>query len=338
MTTRNHQAVAFLFALLAGTVPIRGAEAVGPQKSIEELYRLARQATAEILVDGHLSGSGSFVDDNGLLVTAAHVLARPTRKVEVISSVIGRRPAAPVAVDLGHDLVLLQVRLSAGRDSPALPLADALPAVGSEVHLYATPAYRHQIIQRGTIARSELTFEFHSHFVEVLQIAALVQEGTSGGAWLNRRGQIVGIQLGSVASKSGPAGIANVSPATAIGALLRSKRNASTPTVGVFFDEVWILQPDALRRFVPGTEGLFVQQLRNDGPAARAGIQKGEVIVAADDIKIRFRDELLRMIRGKTPGQSVKLTVVRPNGAGSRSVPVRLGELEVAWPQADIFQ
>ena len=102
---------------------------------------------------------------------------------------------------------------------------------------------------------------------------------------------------------------------------------------GVFVDEVWVLPPDQLRRFPPATEGMVVQSLQADGPAARAGIKKGEIIVAVDGQKVRLRDDFVRLIRAKKPGQSVELTVIGADGTGTRKVTVPIGKLEVAWPE-----
>lgn len=316
------------FAISAVCVAADSAE-----KSVEAIYQEARQAAVEVLVDGHLGGSGCFVEPSGLIVTAAHVLDRPGRDIEVLISDGSRIPARFIAADLGHDLVLLRVEPREGQYA-ALPLAAELPAAGRECFLVGSPVYRHGLIQRGMVARSELTFEHQSHFVEVLQIAAAVQDGTSGGAWLNRQGEIIGVQSGSITSKDHPAGIANVSPVTAIRWLVETKRNRATPTIGAFVDELWIQQPDQLQRFAPRTEGVIVQQLDADGPAARAGLKRGEVIVAVDDMPVRFRDDFVRSIRRKAPGDSVRVSVVGPDGTGNREVTIPLGCLEVAWPDA----
>lgn len=298
----------------------------------EPLYERARQASVEILVDGHLAGSGSFVGPQGLVLTAAHVLGQPGRSVEVLSPVASRLSAKLVAVDLGHDVVLLQVP---PRDEPypVLPLAAELPGPGSDVFLFGSPIYRHGLLQRGMMARRGLTYEFQSHFVEFAQIAAIVQEGTSGAPWMNRQGELIGVQSGAIAAKNGPGGVANVAPLPAIRTLVETKRNAATPTVGVFVDELWVLPPDAVRRFPPGTEGLAIQNLTDDGPAVRAGLKKGEVIIAVQGQPVRFRDDFVRAVRTRAPGQTVELTVLSPDGTGQRTVAVQVGCLEVGWPQ-----
>ncbi len=326
---RTRNISAWIWILVASSM----AHSAEADETVGSLYDSARRATVEVLVDGHLGGSGCFVDEDGLIVTAAHVIGGPERKIEVLSHLVNRQPARAIAVDLGHDLALLRVEPREG-GYPVLSPAAELPSVGEDVLLYGNPVYRHGIMQRGMVARGDLTFEYQAHFVEVMQIAATVQEGSSGGPWLNRRGQLIGIQSGAVTSKSFPAGVANVSPAPAIRSLLESQRHASTPTIGLFVDELWILQPDELKRYPPGTEGVIVQQLQEDGPAARAGLQQGDLIARTDDNSIRYRDDFVRAIRSKQPGDAIRLSIISPNGTGTREVSVAIGELEVGWPDA----
>ena len=304
-----------------------------PGQGPSRVYQRAEQASVGLLVDGHYGGSGSFIDREGLIISALHILARPGRKVEVISPTVGRLVAKTVAVDMGHDLVLLRVPARAG-GYPTLPLATSMPAAGETVFHFGSPVYRHNIIQRGMIARQGLTYEHQGNFVEVMQIAANVQEGTSGGPWLNQAGQIIGVQSGAVTSKGQTAGIANVAPGLAIAPLLKSKKNSQTPTLGLFVDELWILQANELKPYPPGQEGLIIQTLKKDGPAMQAGLKKGEIIVAAGEQKLRDRDQLLRLVRKKKPGEAVELTVVGPQGTDQRKLKVIVGRLEVQWPQA----
>jgi S1-C subfamily serine protease len=115
--------------------------------------------------------------------------------------------------------------------------------------------------------------------------------------------------------------------------LLQTQRTAATPSIGLAVEETWQQPPDVLKRFPPRTEGLVVKVLKKDGPGARAGVRQWDVIVAADGQTVRLPDELLRIVRGKAPGDTLALTLLSPDGAGTRSAAVRLGSLEVGWPR-----
>ena len=111
--------------------------------------------------------------------TAAHVLGQPGRGVEIISTVAGRLRATLVAVDLGHDLVLFRVPPREG-GYPYLQACGHAAGAGQRrfpVRIAGLPTRRPATWPDR--ARG-LTFEHQSHFVEFAQVAALVQEGTSG--------------------------------------------------------------------------------------------------------------------------------------------------------------
>ena len=322
-----------LFVVTAHPAAGQDAEAL---PTTAELYQRAKRATVEVLVDGRLSGSGWFADPEGLVMTAAHVIRRRSARFEVLSPTSGRLPAKPVAVDFGHDLGLLRVEPREG-GYPALPLAGEPPPPGEEIYLLGTPVFRHAVLLRGMVARDGPAFEYYAdlhHYVEVMHVAATVQHGTSGGPWFNRRGQVIGLQSGVMpVGNSVYTGIAYAAPLEAIRSLLESGRTTATPTIGSSVEEIWEQKPETLDRFPPGTEGLILRTLRDDGPVVRAGLKQWDLVTAADGQKVRLRDELLRIIRGKQPGQPLQLDVLKPDGAGARQVTVRLGKLEVGWPE-----
>jgi S1-C subfamily serine protease len=300
------------------------------EPDLARLYRAARRAAVEILVDGHHSGSGCFVSADGLVVSAAHVIGGPQRRIEVLTAAGERQLADVVAVDLGHDLILLQ--LTAGdRPHPFLRVAGQLPPPGALVWLCSSAAFRRVLLQPGTIARDDLTFEYQDHFVEVTQIAAMIQEGTSGGPWVNRQGELIGIQSGTVTVKGQPAGVANVAPASAVRRLLTAKEDAQSTTLGMFVDELWLLSADELRRYPIGWEGMIVQSVNPEGPAAGSDIRRGDVIVAWEETPLRYRDDFVRLLRNCQPGDTVQMTVFRPDGTGRRSVSVNIDCLETPW-------
>jgi S1-C subfamily serine protease len=302
------------------------------EKNALPVYEKAKAAGVEVLLNGHLNGTGWFADPKGILVTAAHVIEQPGQKVEVTSPAIGRMTAEVLAVDLGHDLALLKV---APRDTayPAFTLAEKSPRPGEEIFLFGTPIFRHMVMLRGTVARDDTTFEYYEdRYNEVTHFSATAPVGTSGGPWLNSRGEVIGLNSAVMSQNGLPVGVSFSIPLPAIRTLLANRRSASTPYLGAATDELWQLDIKTIGRFPPQTEGLSVVILQNDGPAARAGLKQGELIVAADGKKVRLTEDLLRIITKKNPGQTLELTVLSPDGAGERKATVTLGKLEVNWP------
>ncbi len=316
--------------LLSGKAAAQEAES---NVSRAALYARAKSAFLEVLVDDYLAGSAVLVGSDGLALTAAHVFGGPGKRIEVLSPVAGRRSAEVVAVDLGHDLALLKVEpRPAGY--PGLAAAKARPAAGDDLYLMGTPIFRHAVMTRGMVARDNATFEWYGNrYIEIVHVDATAISGMSGGPWLNGRGEIVGIQSGVMTSKSVSNGIAFMAPHKAVQSLLANRRTAATAAAGMAVEETWQQQPDFRKRFPPKTEGLVARVLNNDGPATRAGVRQWDVVVEAGGQPVRRVDELIRIIRGKSPGDFLSLKLLQPDGAGIRDVTVKLGRLEVGWPQ-----
>jgi len=302
----------------------------GEQRTIEQLYEHLKRASIEVLVDDRQVGSGAIVDAEGLVLTAAHMVPDWSRRVEVISPTLGRMDATPLAVDRGHDALLLQLA-ERPEPYPALELAKQTPAAGGELLLFGAPMFRHGVLLSGTVARNEPTFEYlpkEQWYVEIIHVAAQVQMGTSGGPWVDRQGRLVGLQSATMVSHAVPAGIAYMAPVEPLARLIAARRSVATPTIGVAVEETWQQQSDTLKRYPQGAEGLVVRKLDAAATAAVAGVKQWDVITAVDGRTVRFPDQFLRAVRGKAVGQSVRLSLLRPDDAGRRDVDVPLAELE----------
>jgi len=306
---------------------------IGDVPPMTKVYEQAKQASVEILVDGHHAGSGTFVDADGLVLSAAHVIDRPGRRIELLSPVAGRIAAKAAAVDLGHDIVLLKVEKREG-GYPTLAVAETAPSVGDNVFLFGAPLYRRGVLLRGMVARDDTAFEFYTgRFNECTHVSVTAQAGTSGGPWLDRQGRVVGVQSGVMSMNNVPIGLAYMIPHEAVARLVKDRKNAATATIGAALEELWQHGGDVLKRFPPSTEGLVLRLIQPDGPAARAGLKEWDLITAADGQKVRVSAELVRLIRAKKPTETIKLTILGPDGTGTREAAVRLGRLEVGWPQ-----
>jgi serine protease Do len=314
-------------ALLLGVASASAAEGISGQ-----CYEKAKAATVEVLVNGHLNGTGWLADAKGLVMTAGHVIETPDRKLEVMSPSLGRKDAKVVAVDYGHDLALLSIE-SRKEGYPFLKLAEKSPAPGTAVFVIGAPLYRHGVLASGNIAAAETGFEYYAdRFNEVTHIAATIPRGMSGGPWFDAAGEVVGVQSGVMSQGTVPIGIAFAGPLPAIQKLLERKKSAATPSLGMIVEEVWALDRKTMDRFPPKTEGLIVKFLQPDGPAARAGLKESDLVISADGKRVRLTSDLLRIVCGKQPGQPVELTIQRPDGAGQTKATVNLGKLEVIWP------
>ncbi|RMG33710.1 MAG: PDZ domain-containing protein [Planctomycetota bacterium] len=189
--------------------------------------------------------------------------------------------------------------------------------------------YRHGTVTPGWVARNETTFEYvDERYIEVLPVAGLSARGASGGAWVNERGEVVGVQSSMMSLREIPQGLLFAAPLHAVRDLLHSRTDAVAADMGLAVEELWEKPPEVIREYPASTRGLYVAAVVEDGPAAQAGLAVGSVITAVEGRPVRFRDQLLRLMRTRPPGGTLRLTVITREAAGPRQVTVRLVPLK----------
>ena len=332
----ERQAALLACVLVAALWPVPLPGAPKSLSATERIYQRCEAACVEVLVNGRHSGSGWFARQDGLVVTAAHMFERRDADVEVVSPGRGRLACSLLAVDRGHDIAVLKIK-SPASDFPALAFASAPLRVGDEILQFGAPLFRAGVLQPGRVARPETLFEFYPDgkvYVEVVHVAAMMQPGTSGGPWLDHAGNVVGLQSGLMSVEGKPLGIAFVAPAGPIRALLTTLCDAETPDAGFWVDHLWERDGEFLRKLPAGAEGLVVSGVRKDGPAARAGIQSGDIIISAEESKVVRIRELLEIIRGKKPGEQLRLRLLRAGSAEplQRTLTLDRAEADLAQP------
>jgi len=339
MTSSARQFVRIGCLLMALRWPAALPAAPASPSSIESIYRRCEAACVEVLVNGHHSGSGWFARADGLVVTAAHIFERRDGDLEVVSPGRGRLACSLLAVDRGHDIALLKTKAASG-DFPVLRIASARLRVGDEILQFGAPLFRAGVLQPGRVARPETLFEFYGSekvYVEVVHVAAMMQGGTSGGPWLNQAGEVVGLQSGLMSLEAKPVGIAYLAPAAPIRELLKTLCDAATPDAGFWVDQLWEREGEFLKKLPAMTEGLVVSGVRKAGPAAQADIQVGDVVTAAEGRKVARIRELLAIIRGKKPGEQLKLTLLRVGAPEplQRTLTLDRAEADITQPRSN---
>lgn len=290
-------------------------------------YSKARLAGVEVLVDGRLVGSGCLVDAQGTMITCSHVVLPGAGTIEVQSDALGRVPANILARDPEHDLLLLSLPRRA-HPYPHLKVAVTSPIVGQEVWLFGAPVFRHATTLPGIIARSEPSFEFYDGaFHEILCIAAMAPGGTSGGAWINDRGEVIGVQSAVLSINNSPQGIAFSVPLPAVHALLKSRVDMRATTLNAGVEELWGQSADFIAKLPTGMRGLVVRQLQAGGHADQAGLQEWDIITRVNDQLIERTDEFLRFMRELAPGDTIEVLAADRNGQNSRLLTIELGSL-----------
>ncbi|MEM9282907.1 MAG: serine protease, partial [Verrucomicrobiota bacterium] len=216
---------------LSGIISITLAQEMSP-----EVLERVRSASVEIHIKGQLRGGGAIVtntEGKPYVVTAAHLFLDPKDTCLLITHDGESHFGSLTTYDLGHDLALLEVPPGL-KQYGHLSIATRLPRETQAVFNLGPALRRRTLVLSGHVAdiRNSFTdFTSSKGHISHYFVAGINPVLTSGGAWVNRDGEIVGVQHGRLIGDQGApsSGLSMVSPPSAIRELLEAKKIASTP-------------------------------------------------------------------------------------------------------------
>jgi S1-C subfamily serine protease len=276
------------------------------------------------------SGSGVIVKFPGatgvVIVTNFHVVgaAQPNKVYVTLSDGRIVQPSR-TWTDPESDLALLNIE---DDTLPAAVLADSdRVRRGQWVLAFGSPFGLNQTVTHGIISatnRGQISLGSTIRLKEFLQTDAAINPGSSGGPLVDMDGRVVGINT-AIASKSGSnSGVSFSIPSNMvkrIAAQLIEKGVVTRGYLGVQLATA--LEPsEALRLGLNRVSGALVEIVHPGTPAAAAGLRVGDVILEAEDVKIRDENHLINLICALPPGQKVKLTVWRDRKTAAVEVTV----------------
>ncbi|MBI4485364.1 MAG: trypsin-like peptidase domain-containing protein [Acidobacteria bacterium] len=261
-------------------------------------------------------GSGVVIDAEGLILTNAHVVD-DAKVIHVVMPDGDRVTATLLGADPDVDLAL--VRVADARGLRPAPLGDSdRVRVGDWVIAIGNPFGLHHTVTAGIVSAKGRALDDSG--VEYLQTDTALSPGSSGGPLLDLSGNVVGINVGVLPGGMN-VGLNVAIPVSVVKEVLPHLR-AGTVVHGWIGVATAPLSPHgATTRKLPG--GLIVLGIREHGPAARAGLLPGDIIIGFPDDPTVTLQSFYRHIRSKATGTVVRLAVWRD---GERSVvPVEIG-------------
>ena len=263
-------------------------------------------------------GSGVIVDPNGYIITNYHVVQRADRirvrlfnngadgEQELIEGeLIGSDPETDLAV----------IKIDAGRPLKTAPIgnSDAV-TVGDWAIAVGSPFGYEETVTVGIISAKSREVEGNAprSFQRFLQTDAAINPGNSGGPLLNIRGEVIGINTAIVSRSGGSQGLGFSMPSnTAVkvyNQIIQHGR-VTRGSIGVSFspDQAAAL----LRSYGAKDGGVLVTEVRDGGPADKAGMKDEDVIVEIGGRKIRTGDKLIETVASKSVGDTIPIVVVR---------------------------
>jgi serine protease Do len=252
-------------------------------------------------------GSGFFISPDGYAVTNNHVVDGAD-KVEVTADDGKVYKAKVIGTDARTDVALIKVE--GGSNFPFAKLSDSKPRIGDWVLAVGNPFGLGGTVTAGIVSASGRDIG-NGPYDDFIQIDAPVNKGNSGGPAFNTEGEVMGVNTAIYSPSGGSVGIAFSIPASTVKtviAQLKDKGSVSRGWIGVQIQPVTADIADSLG--LKKAEGALVAEPQANGPAAKAGIESGDVITAVNGETVKDARELARTIGALAPGAAVKLNVV----------------------------
>jgi len=264
-------------------------------------------------------GSGVVIDTEGLVLTNAHVVDR----VETVSVTLAdgeQLDGQVVGIDPVTDLAL--VRLDGKVLPPQAPLGDSeIMEVGDWAIALGTPFGLERTVTLGIVSslhRNINTLGFSDKRLELIQTDAAINPGNSGGPLVNGEGEVIGI---NTLVRSGPgAGLGFAIPinlARGVADQLVQKGEVVHPYIGL---QLVALTPRIAREHnedpnalveLPERRGALVQSVLPEGPAEKAGLRRGDLVIGVRDQSVLDPQQLLEVVDGSPIGAQLQLKLLR---------------------------
>jgi S1-C subfamily serine protease len=276
-------------------------------------------------------GSGVVIDKQGDVLTNNHVVASAatskgssivvtfSNEATAKARIVGRDPTSDLAVIKVPDQQLTVASLG---DSDKIAVGDSVIAIGSPLGLQGTvTAGIVSALNRPVKAESD---NGTSAYLSAIQTDAPINPGNSGGALVNASGAVVGINSAGRFSTSDPSG--DQIPISGIGYAIPINHARSIATQLIRFGKVdhASIGAQGVTALAGLQVGAYVKQVSPGGPAAKAGLRPGDVVVVADKLAVQTFDQLVVIVQQHKPGDRIAVTYYR--GADKRTTTVTLGK------------
>ncbi|HEU0273520.1 MAG TPA: Do family serine endopeptidase, partial [Candidatus Udaeobacter sp.] len=270
-------------------------------------------------------GSGVIVSPDGYILTANHVVSGAEEIMVGLGTELRKYKAKKVGTDPGTDVALLKIE---EKNLPAITFADSDKARAGDIVLaVGNPFGLRQTVTMGIISaigRGGMGIVDYENFI---QTDAAINMGNSGGALVDMKGQLLGINTAIFSRSGGNQGIGFAVPANLAREVMQSLREKGRVVRGYIGASVQPLTPelaDAMKLKGEPT-GALVGEVVPNSPSQRAGIKTGDVITAVNGKKVADARELRLMIGTMAPGTKVQIEVNREGQ--TKTLNVQLAEM-----------
>lgn len=269
-------------------------------------------------------GSGFIIDRDGTILTNYHVVDGADKITVTLSD--GRSFTAKV---LGRDQKtdIAIIKIDAQQDLPAVSLGDSDQLeVGEWVMAIGNPFGLDHTVTAGIVSAKGRRIG-DGPYEDFIQTDASINPGNSGGPLINLRGEVVGINTAIFSQSGGNIGIGFAIPTNLVKDLLPQLKAKGKVVRGFLGTTIQKITPDIAESMgLKQPNGALVADVAKDGPAERAGIKTGDVIVAFDGKEIKDSADLPLQVARLAPGKRVQVKILREGK--DLTLPITVGEFK----------
>jgi len=248
------------------------------------------------------TGSGVIISPDGYIITNNHVIDHAA-DLEITLNNKQKYKAELIGSDSANDIALLKI--DANLDLPFIPFADSdRIKIGEWVLAVGNPYNLTSTVTAGIVSAKGRDLEGNSSIDSFIQTDAAVNPGNSGGALVNTRGELVGINT-AISSRTG----SFIGYSFAVPSNIAKKVVDDLLEYGSVQEAVLGIRVDNSEE--TDVEGVKISALTGEGGAEKAGLKPGDIIVKIDEVKISKFSELRGQLTAKRPGEFVNITVDR---------------------------
>jgi serine protease DegQ len=278
-------------------------------------------------------GSGVIVGPEGYILTNHHVV-EAADEIELALADGRKAPAKVVGTDPETDLAVLKVDLS-GLPAVTFGNPDKL-SVGDVVLAIGNPFGVGQTVTMGIVSALGRSHLGISTFENFIQTDAAINPGNSGGALVDASGNLVGINSAIYSRSGGSLGIGFAIPANLAKQVMEQIVRTGSVTRGWIGVEVQDISAELAESFkLPNVHGTLIAGVLRGGPADKAGIKPGDILVAVESGEVLDSTSMLNLVAALEPGKQATLKILRNRNemsvnvsVGKRPKPNRRNELE----------
>ena len=270
------------------------------------------------------SGSGVIISPDGYIVTNNHVIDK-AKEVKVVLNSNKEYSAKVVGVDPTTDLAVLKIE---GENLPSLAFANSDEVrLGEWVLAVGNPFNLNSTVTAGIISakgRSINIIDNQSAIEAFIQTDAAVNPGNSGGALINTRGDLIGINT-AISTRTGSyEGYSFAVPANIVRKVVDDLTKYGVVQRAYLGVNIADISPELAKELsISETQGVYISDVTEGGAAADAGIKKGDILIQAGGRAVKKMSELLEVIGSRRPGDKMTVVVLRDGKEKTFNVTLR---------------